>query len=226
MTNTLIGAEAWQVPRWEQEYYPDDLPEEWQLSYYANEFSTTLIDCHRYLGTESLDYLAEALEDCHDEFRPVLSVHGGKVVPQQVAEFIDFLELLDPDIGIKRLAGVYLDASSGMNSQVSLVEWRASVPASLPVAVGQHLWAEVSKDLQQQGIYPVWEPGYQPAESINHWLSFVNVASAPRELADQVQSFLHSMSESDLTACIIASKGYEDIDKLQQLVTMVRLING
>lgn len=225
MTNVLIGAGSWQSPRWEQEYYPDDLPEEWQLSYYANEFSTALIDCHRYLGAESLDYLAEILEDCHDEFRPVLSVDSRKVTPQQAVELIDFLELLDPEIGINRLAGVYLQTSPGINDPLNLDEWRASIPPSLPVAVDHHRWLEVNEDIQQQ-VYPVWEPGYQAAESSNYWLAFVNVESAPRELAGQVQTFLNSVSQSDVTACIIADKGYEDIEKLHGLVTMVRLING
>jgi uncharacterized protein YecE (DUF72 family) len=55
MKNVLLGALDWKVPRWRDEYYPEDLPEEWQLSYYANEFSTTLIDVRQYMYECSFD---------------------------------------------------------------------------------------------------------------------------------------------------------------------------
>jgi hypothetical protein len=227
MMNVLLGAATWQVPRWEQEYYPQDLPEEWQLSYYANEFSTTLIDCHHYLGAESLDHLGEILEDCHDEFRPVLSVHCQQVVPAQLGEFIDYLELLDPEIGYSRLAGVYMTGLTQAEDCKELAEWRARVPEELPLAVDDHGPEEISHWMQQQRIYPVWQPEHHAGERSNNcWLTFMDPDAAPRELAIQTRSYLDSIAESDFTKCIIADKGYEDIQKLNELKAIIRLING
>ena len=226
MMNVLLGAETWQVPSWDQEYYPEDLPEEWQLSYYANEFSTTLIDCQRYLGAESLDHLGEILEDCHDEFRPVLSVHCQQVVPAQVRDFIDFLELLDPETGYNRLAGVYMGCLTQIKDQTVLAEWRASVPEELPLAVDDPGTEEFNEWMQRQHIYPVWQPGDLSGETSHCWLAFLDAATAPRELARQARSFLDTNTESDLTTCIIADKGYDDIEKLNELKAIIRLING
>lgn len=39
----LIGACGWQYPQWSQTYYPEGLPEEWQLAYYGNEYPVVLI---------------------------------------------------------------------------------------------------------------------------------------------------------------------------------------
>ena len=39
----MIGACGWQHPRWLEEFYPEDLPAEWQLGYYGNEYRVVLI---------------------------------------------------------------------------------------------------------------------------------------------------------------------------------------
>ncbi len=39
----IIGALGWDHDHWSGAFYPDDLPQEWRLSYYANEFSGVLI---------------------------------------------------------------------------------------------------------------------------------------------------------------------------------------
>ncbi|MEJ2632937.1 MAG: hypothetical protein P8011_12720 [Acidihalobacter sp.] len=33
-----VGAWDWQSPAWGEEYYPEDLPQEWRAAYYTNEF--------------------------------------------------------------------------------------------------------------------------------------------------------------------------------------------
>jgi uncharacterized protein YecE (DUF72 family) len=38
-----VGACDWDHPHWQGSFYPDDLPSDWRLSYYANEFSVVLV---------------------------------------------------------------------------------------------------------------------------------------------------------------------------------------
>ena len=38
-----IGARGWRHQQWLGTYYPDDLPEDWRLTYYANDFQTVLV---------------------------------------------------------------------------------------------------------------------------------------------------------------------------------------
>lgn len=38
-----VGACGWQHAHWQGTFYPDDMPGDWRLSYYANEFSTVLV---------------------------------------------------------------------------------------------------------------------------------------------------------------------------------------
>jgi len=38
-----VGACDWDHPQWLSHFYPDDLPEDWRLTFYANVFSTVLV---------------------------------------------------------------------------------------------------------------------------------------------------------------------------------------
>ena len=38
-----VGACDWDHAHWQESFYPDDLPEDWRLTYYANEFSCVLV---------------------------------------------------------------------------------------------------------------------------------------------------------------------------------------
>ncbi|MCB1758740.1 MAG: hypothetical protein KDI68_03030 [Gammaproteobacteria bacterium] len=39
----VVGALGWDHAAWQGGFYPDDLPEDWRLGYYANEFSGVLL---------------------------------------------------------------------------------------------------------------------------------------------------------------------------------------
>jgi len=42
--NTIrVGAYDWDHAHWLGSFFPDDLPEDWRLSYYANEFTSVLV---------------------------------------------------------------------------------------------------------------------------------------------------------------------------------------
>ena len=71
-----IGARGWLHPGWEATFYPDDLPEEWRLGYYANEFSTVLLPAEQWLAADG-EALAEWAEEAHEGFRFVLESDGA-----------------------------------------------------------------------------------------------------------------------------------------------------
>ena len=66
--NLKIGARGWRHPQWVGSYYPDDLPEEWQLTYYANDFRVVLIPVEYWESSIGYD-LDEWLEAVGDDFR-------------------------------------------------------------------------------------------------------------------------------------------------------------
>ncbi|VAW62000.1 hypothetical protein MNBD_GAMMA08-2907 [hydrothermal vent metagenome] len=62
-----VGACEWDHPQWLSHFYPDDLPEDWRLTYYANVFSTVLVPEAKWQA-ENVDFEQWA-EDVPDSFR-------------------------------------------------------------------------------------------------------------------------------------------------------------
>ena len=63
-----IGAYGWQHENWSGGFYPDDLPQDWQLTYYSNAFNCVLVPVEYWCEQEMPD-CEEWLESVHDEFR-------------------------------------------------------------------------------------------------------------------------------------------------------------
>jgi len=64
----LLGCAGWPHPEWEEGYFPDDLPGDWQFSYCANDCSCFLLPAKVWLGLEQ-DVLDDWLDDVFGDFR-------------------------------------------------------------------------------------------------------------------------------------------------------------
>ena len=63
----LVGAYGWRHEHWLDNFYPDDLPEDWQLGFYANEFPAILVPAEECTA-ESYDPL-DWLDEVDESFR-------------------------------------------------------------------------------------------------------------------------------------------------------------
>lgn len=68
----LIGACGWSHSAWQGDFYPDDLPSDWQLSYYANEFPVVLVTAEEW-GSPEAD-AATWCDESEASFRFVLEI--------------------------------------------------------------------------------------------------------------------------------------------------------
>ena len=62
-----LAAYGWDGPVWSI-FYPEDLPQEWRLDYYSNEFTSLVVPADDWAGVsidEAADWLAEAPEGFH-----------------------------------------------------------------------------------------------------------------------------------------------------------------
>jgi len=66
--NLNIGAYGWKHENWSGGFYPDDLPPDWQLTYYSNAFNCVLVPVEYWCQQEMPD-CEEWLENVHDDFR-------------------------------------------------------------------------------------------------------------------------------------------------------------
>ncbi len=71
----MIGALGWDHSAWSEQFYPDDLPPEWRLSYYANEFQTVVLPLECWLAGDHEQFDGWR-EDVSDRFHFVLDITG------------------------------------------------------------------------------------------------------------------------------------------------------
>lgn len=43
LPDLLVTTRGWQHPDWDSSFYPDDMPDDWRLSYFANNFAGVLV---------------------------------------------------------------------------------------------------------------------------------------------------------------------------------------
>jgi len=124
-TPTLaLGAWDWRHAEWNGRFYADDLPEEWHLTFYSNEFDAVGLSAVGWMTTPMRE-MEQWVEDTHDAFRfhlvmPSKVLKGDEDV---LASITERLALFQP-----RLGSVLLSvASDTCMSLLSLM-----IPESIP----------------------------------------------------------------------------------------------
>jgi len=67
----VIGACGWNHAAWLDEFYSEDLPEDWQLGFYSNEFSVVYVPAPDWVEHPDLE---EWVDDVSESFRFILEV--------------------------------------------------------------------------------------------------------------------------------------------------------
>ena len=66
-----IGACGWKHSAWQVDFYPDDLPEDWHLGYYANEFPVVYVPASDWIEEQDL---SGWVDDVSETFRFILEL--------------------------------------------------------------------------------------------------------------------------------------------------------
>jgi len=119
--NLRLGALGWNHANWQDSFYPDDLPADWQLGFYANEFNSVLVPEAEWRA--NLHELEGWAEEVPENFRFYL-----QMVQRDEAEVAHLSGLLGQSLG----AVISYDASDFLQppfallnySSRSLREWR------------------------------------------------------------------------------------------------------
>lgn len=67
----VIGACGWKHQAWLNDFYAEDLPEDWQLGFYSNEFSVVYVPAADWLDVSDI---TEWSEDISETFRFILEI--------------------------------------------------------------------------------------------------------------------------------------------------------
>ena len=68
MPRVAIGVVGWDFPAWSKTYYPEDIPEDWKLAFYANDFAAVVLP-ESVWGGDAVEALEETVQDLDEGFR-------------------------------------------------------------------------------------------------------------------------------------------------------------
>jgi|GEM_PF-2096957 len=72
----LLGMSGWPHAEWEDRYFPEDLPRDWQFAYFSNDAGCLMLEPAQWQGLNP-DTLEDWLGDVDTDFRFFLRVRGS-----------------------------------------------------------------------------------------------------------------------------------------------------
>lgn len=115
--NINLGAYGWRHANWLNVFYPEDLPEEWQLTYYSNVFNTVLVPVDYWQTSTRID-CQDWLDSVHENFQFFVEVSAGMFEFISLAEFLDCLKSLRPQLSALILLEEKQRISQSVNNQL------------------------------------------------------------------------------------------------------------
>lgn len=220
----LIGACGWKHQAWSNDFYDEDLPEEWQLGFYSNEFSVVYIPAADWVDVVDLN---EWKDDVADSFRFILEI------PADIVNDTDrFAVALTK---AKKLGDFCLGLVFHVN-QVAMENvniFRTHVQSALnfvPVCIDKQdieFTEEFSKFLQEKNISEIWDGKSADTESLKRGSLvvshvFVNDLSM-KELRKVVDVSLSASSEECISVLCLDGKP-PSLEKLRNAEIILNLL--
>jgi hypothetical protein len=158
MTNSpleiLVAARGWSHSAWLEDFYPDDLPEDWQLAFYSNEFRAVVVPESIWKNLDIID-VERWVEDTHENFLFYLEVEDLLIDWSHASLFFN---ILGNQLGGILLRPVEVDAdlsliASCLSTVVELAPTSLLLPADVvPSKAGEAL-------LKQYHVEQCWNIG-------------------------------------------------------------------
>ena len=165
----LIGANDWRHPQWLAGFYPDDLPEDWQLGYYSNEFPVVLLPADAWPTVK--DEIEEWLADSHDELLLLCEV-PVRLLRLSAAEAIAGITVFIQELSVlgAHCLGLLLSVDEQC-ADITTILTRLNSPLPLCLDLAATLSDEQVKSIQkvceQQGLGVCWR-GQGDAGGLGH----------------------------------------------------------
>ncbi len=224
----LIGARGWNHTSWQGSFYPDDLPEDWRLSYYANEFTTVLVPESEWIDSDK-DDIEQWLNDTDEEFVFFFEI-GFNVLASQAGQ--EKLALLNQ---MKNQAGGLLITGINEKPSAALPDLRNKLSFTLPINIDFH---DSQLDITtQQSILkalnadPCWHT-LQTTETkpllfkhMNFGLIDSNQALTHKQLKNFLDHFGSQVNNKCLTTLFLTGQP-PDINSLHDIKVLKELIIG
>jgi len=165
----LMGTCGWKHQAWLNDFYEEDLPEEWQLGFYSNEFPVVYVPAADWLDVSNSAEadLTEWAEDVADSFRFVLEIPETVLInEEQYATALQTIERLG-----EYCLGVVLQLTPSICNDTALIKKRIETAKARALVCidksGQIFTAEINRILTELDVAEVWDGKSQRNENMN-----------------------------------------------------------
>ncbi len=192
----LVGARGWEHEAWTGSFYPQDLPEDWRLTYYANAFRSVLVPAER-LASVTGENLTRWREEVPEDFLFYLEVSGHLVTGMEISHFMSKVNALGGGIG-----GISFQLGAPpWPAPEELEPWLARLSGRFPLVASltDEEACEVLKNtLARYGVAAGWRPGVQPWTQQRGCMGFLEgYLGNARQLREQVETFMGWVRDCD-----------------------------
>jgi hypothetical protein len=150
----IVTARGWSYPSWHGTFYPDDLPEDWRLSYYSNEFNAVVVPATEWVGMDVVE-IERWVEDVPEEFLFYLEIEDPIADWEHTAKTV---QPLASQLGGFLLRPMEVDADLAVISP-NIVSASQLAPVSVLLPDGVEPSVAGKKMLKQYGIQCSWDVG-------------------------------------------------------------------
>lgn len=222
-TDIIVAAHGWSHPGWCDDFYPEDLPEDWQLSFYSNEFRAVVVPASAWSIEDPLE-IERWAEDTSEDFVFYLEVVGLQTDWVRLAEAV---KPLGEQLGGILLRPVEVDAdlamiASCLDAAVTVAPVCVLLPEKMELSeIGRSL-------LKQQNVSLCWNVGEGNPTWTQGGFAVARVASTitgamnytPRQWRETIEQCLRCTIEDGRKRRVLLMVDQEspDIDSLRAAV--------
>ena len=218
----LIGSLGWQHLAWQESFYPEDLPVDWRLGYYVNEFPLAVVTS---LEQELSEDLYAEIEECGDRLSLLIAVELDPAADprQPLADACEFARQLG-----EVCIGLLLQCNPDSFSEPQLLLNRLrDCPVELPLCLdAQQPLSDVWREqLASRGIGWSWNR-YQERDGLAVGPLGVIVISgdcSARDLRERVEAALQQAGQGRRMALVFAGDP-PAVEQMRQTKTIEELL--
>jgi len=220
----VIGACGWKHVAWLDEFYAEDLPEEWQLGFYSNEFSVVYVPASDWI--DHLD-LEEWGDDVSESFRFILEI-PAQILRNDAA----YISALKNAKGLGEFClGFVFRLDANICKESGLFQSRCSEASAIaPICVdksGHESSADFDQILLENNISELWDGKSSEVEGLGRGhLAITRIASDEldmRSLRTVIETCL-SVSSDDCVSVLIIEGEPPSLDILRNADTLLNLL--
>lgn len=214
MENVLIGTEGWQHEAWLGSFYPEDLPEDWQLDYYSNLYRVLLVP-YAVWSVWQLDDVEEIVEAMESPSYLYLSCE--QLLEEKDWRKIQLLQQAMPEL----VAGLFfkLPASTDVEAAEICKSAEREMKArnlSLPITL-----------LAAHYQLPQWNWSHQGRVLSGAPLAYISsLIEDGKAQAEIISSFMASLPAEQLGAPVIVGGEEVNMNAVANLKTVAELLGG